>query len=675
MGSGHEFYVTEKTVKISGVITVPQMNRDKNNHVGYSPKLYAVRKGGVLLLCIVGVLFFFRNDLALLFAPDPELAETYRYTFAGNSLSNTQEITGYRGFRVNQQGLQLAPHTSGRMALSFSKEQGQGCLLRVWFYGDGGNDRPNALKVSVDGGRTFTQVAGSGNYVGSVFEITSFVGDSNNFQLLFEAQNNTSYTVPVLQGLEVLISRENRVKPLLPDVTKIVGIILLFSVPLFFLFAPNMSTGEKVTSAVFLVIMLLAVYLRWNELLKMSGTFIDGDARGYSLYGEKMDLFSSQGFYSAQFEKREPLYILIVKLFFHIFGVSGTHLRLVSFVFSLATIFLTFKIGKEWFNGIVGLIAAFILAIHPYLIELSVRGLRAEWFTTLVLLFVYCSFVKVHQDAYLRTLITGLLIGCMLLTRAESLLMIVICLIAYPVIARSKWNYKMVFTALLLGVALLIPHQYRMYKHYGDPLYTVNQYTRFYANREFAGQPGFPTEEEISTRGMYAGRKITPFEYYFLLHTPRQLAQYSTIGFLKIHFTMPLYFAMGKGNLKSIEHEFEKLKTNLDLRQLAASGSGIISILHRNWLDYALASLFLLSFVLGVFLIAFSRTRMLLVFMVVFQIQTSFIAYIGVDSRLTAHSYPFIALCCGYSLAWFCNVLWRNLIKLEKGSCLQKNRQ
>jgi hypothetical protein len=621
----------------------------------------------------VGVLFLYRHELALLFAPDPEIAETYQYTFSGDSLSNTPEIIAYEGFSESQGGLQLAPHTSGSVTFSFSKKPGQGCLLRVWFYGDGENDRPNALKVSVDGGKTFTQVTGSGNYVGSVFDITSYVGGSSNVQLLCEAQNNASYTAPVLQALEVVLSRGNAVKPHLPDLPKILGIILLFAVPLFLLFAHNMSAGEKVTSVLFLIIMLLAVYLRWNELVKMSGSLIDGDARGYYLYGEKMDLFSSQGFYSAQFEKREPLYILIVKLFFYMFGVSGTHLRLVSFVFSLVTIYLTYKIGKEWFTGAVGLIGAFILAVHPYLIELSARGLRAEWFATLVLLFVYYSFVKVYLGPQVRTVITGLLIGCMFLTRSESLLMVVICLVVYPVVAQSRWNYKMVVTALLLGITLLIPHQYRMYKNHGDPLYTVNQYTRFYANREFAGKPGFPTEEELSTKGMYTGRKITLFEYYFSLHTPQQLVLYSTIGFLKIHLTMPLYFALGKGNLKSMEYEFETLKTNQNLRQLTISVKAIISMIKRHWHDYALASLLLVSFALGVLLIAFSPNRMLLVFMIIVQVQTAFIAYVGIDSRLTVHSYPFIALCCGYSLEWLFKDLLQHLIKSARGLCLLKN--
>ena len=405
------------------------MNRVKNNQVRSMPKLHTARMYTLIVLCIVGVLFLFRHELDLLFAPDPEIAEIYQYTFSGASLSDTAEISAYVGFSQGQQGLQLAPDTSGNITLSFSKERDQGCLLRTWFYGGDGNNRPNALKVSVDGGSSFTQVAGSGNYVGSVFDLTPYVGSNSDFQLLFEARNNASYAAPVLEKLEILISRESTVKPVLPDLPKIFGMMILLAVPLLLIFSRDTSPGEKVTRVLFLIIMLLAVNLRWNELAEIAGSLIDGDARGYYLYGEKMDLFSSQGFFSAQFEKREPLYILIVKLFFHMFGVSGTHLRLVSFVFSLVTIYLTYTIGKEWFNGVVGLIAAFIMAIHPYLIELSVRGLRAEWFATLVLLFVYYSFVKLHLDARLRTVITGLLIGCMLLTRSESLFMVVICLL------------------------------------------------------------------------------------------------------------------------------------------------------------------------------------------------------------------------------------------------------
>lgn len=618
--------------------------------VPFAKKLSGAGTYVLILACIIAALFIFRHDLGLFFQPDPPVTWRYQHSFGGDTMRAAPEIMTQHGFTVRERGLHLAPHTSGSITLAFEKRAGQGCLLRVWFYGDGGHERPNALKVSVDNGRSFHQLAGSGNYVGSVFDLTSPVEASSSFQLLFEAHNHAPYEAPVLESIEVLIAAAGPAKPVLPPLTRMLGLVLLLTVPPFLLFSGDAGSREKATRVVFLLIMLLAVSLRWNELVRVSGTGIDGDALGYYRYAEKMDLFSEQGFYSAQFEKREPLYILVVKLFFAVFGASGTHLRFVSCVFSLVALYLTYRIGREWFSGIAGLTAAFILAVHPYLIELSARGLRAEWFQTLVLLFVYVSSVKAALGARLRTVLTGLLIGGMLLTRSESLFMVVMIMAVFPVAARSRWNYAMVFTALFLGITLSFPHQYGMYKKHGDPFYTVNQYARFYANREFAGQPGFPTREELATGGMYTGGKITPWEYYFSLHTPWQFVRCSMVGFARVHLAMPLYFAAGKGNEGSIAYALEALQKNTRGEQLAESVKRIAATIKKDWADYARATLVLVSFILGLVFIAVSPHRLLLLYMLLFQVQTSFLACLGIDSRLTVHSYPLIALCCGYCI-------------------------
>jgi len=614
----------------------------------------------LLLLCIIVVLLFFWNDLAFLFVTDPPIEKIYQRTFGGIPLGHADETITHKGFIVTQQGLNLMPGTSGSITFSFNKEQAQGSLLRVWFYGDRGTERPNAIKVSVDDGRTFRQVAGSGNYSGSVFDLSPYVMGSRNFKLLFEAKNFAPFPSVVLDSMAVVIAREHYVQPPLPNIPRILGLILLLSV-LFLVVLPKDATKrEKVVGMLCVVIMVLAAYLRWNELVRIAGTPILGDAQGYFDYAKKMDLFSENGFYSAQFEKREPLYILIVKMFFLVFGVSATHLRFVSFVFSLVTVYLTYTIGKEWFNEIIGLTASFIISVHPYLIDLSVRGLREEWFTSLLLLLIYYGYVKGHMDYRWRTVITGLLLGCILLTRSESLFMVAIIMITYPVVARSKWNYGMVFAALLLGIVLFIPHQYNMYKTYGDPFYTVNQYTRFYANREFAGQPGFPTKEELAKEGMYTGRKITPIGYYFLLHTPSQFIYYSIVGFAKIHLTMPLHFSFGKGNLRSIRYALGELQRKINMEQLVTSGRLLISIVQKDWWNYGMTAVVLLLFLLGVLLIAFSPYSLLLVYMLFLQMQTSFLAYLGIDTRLSVHSYPFIALCCGYSIWWLWHCAWKS---------------
>jgi hypothetical protein len=611
---------------------------------------------------MVVILIIFRNELKLLFISDPQIEKLYTHSFHSIPLRHADDIIEHEGFITGKQGLRLLPGSSGRIVFSFDKEPRQGSLLRVWFYGDEGEKRPNEIKISTDGGRTFHQVTGSGNYIGAVFDLNSYVMGSNSFQLLFEAKNHAPFNSVVLDSIEVVISRDSYVKPPLPNIPKILGLVLLVCVIFLVIMSKVFTKREKVTCVLCVLIIVLAVYMRWNELMRISGAIINGDARSYLNYAEKMDLFSDNGFYSANFEKREPLYISVVKIFFLLFGVSGTHLRLVSFVFSLVTIYLTYKIGKEWFNEIVGLSAAFILSVHPYLINLSARGLRAEWFTTLSLLFIYYGYVKCDMTSRWRMLTTGLITGCILLTRSECLPMLVIILLLYPFLARTKWNYKMVTVTLILGISMWFPHLYSIYEQHGDPFYTVNQYARFYANREFMGKPGFPTKEEIVEKGMYAGSKITPFEYYLKLHTPWQFIKYSVVGFTKIHIKMPFSFLLGRGNLREVLFRLDQIKKEFSMSEIVSFFKLIASLLRENiWANFMGLVVFV-TFLLGLIFIGVSRYWMFYIYMVFFQMQTSFLAYLGLDARLTIHSYPLIALCCGYTIYWCYHCLSKRVI-------------
>jgi 4-amino-4-deoxy-L-arabinose transferase-like glycosyltransferase len=361
-----------------------------------------------------------------------------------------------------------------------------------------------------------------------------------------------------------------------------------------------------------------------------------------------MQLAGEGGFYSAQFEKREPLFILMVKLFFTLFGVSATHLRFASCTFSLSVVYLTYRLGKEWFSGAVGLIAAFIMAVHPYLIMLSARGLREEWFCVLLLLFVYFSYVTSFRSAWARVAVSGLIAGCIVLTRSEFFPVLAIVLFLYPLLARLHWNYAMAAASLVLCISIGVPHQYSMYKKYGDVFFTANQYARFYANREFAGQPGFPSDEDIMLKGMYYGPKISPVDYYCKYHTPWQLVYGSIIGYARIHLQMPFAFVSGRGNAQTVIHEANAIKNNpgaeavMNVIRLAAK------LFKDRWMSNLMGIAVFLTFIAGLVLIGVCRHWMLYVYLIAFQAHTSFLAFLGLDERLTVHSYPLIALCCGF---------------------------
>jgi len=301
-----------------------------------------------------------------------------------------------------------------------------------------------------------------------------------------------------------------------------------------------------------------------------------------------------------------------------------------------------------WFSGAVGLIAAFILAVHPYLIMLSARGLREEWFCTLLLLFVYYSYLTVFRSAWARVIVSGFIAGCIVLTRSEFFPVLVMVLFLYPLLTGRRWNYAMAAAALVLCMAIWVPHQYSMYKKYGDFFYTANQYARFYANREFTGQPGFPSKEDIILKGMYYGPKITPVDYYCKYHTPGQLAYGSIVGYASIHLQMPFAFVSGRGNAKAVLHAAGAIQNNPGAEALMNMIRLVARLFKDRWLSNLMGLAVFLTFIAGLMLIGILRHWMLYVYLIAFQAHTSFLAFLGLDERLTVHSYPLIALCCGF---------------------------
>ncbi|MCX5902836.1 MAG: hypothetical protein NTV89_05070, partial [Proteobacteria bacterium] len=260
---------------------------------------------------------------------------------------------------------------------------------------------------------------------------------------------------------------------------------------------------------------------------------------------------------------------------------------------------------------------------------------------------------KTSLSTRTRAVTCGVLAGCLLLTRVECLPLLILTLACYLFLLKRRWNAGMATATLAIAVVLVLPHLYNTYTRYGDPFYAINHHTRFYANIEFAGKPGFPTTEQIAKEGWYAGPKITPFEYYFKHHTLWQVVKNSTMGLAKITFAMPGSFAAGKGTLRRVTHSIETLKNNFSMHQVAASLKLFFSIVAKDFADYLMAAGMILSFLAGVVLFIWKRWWILFVYLIVFQIQTSFIASLGIEDRLAVHSYPVIALCCAYAIYWF----------------------
>jgi len=591
---------------------------------------------------------FFFKDLVLLRSSDPPKKLVFQYSFHDRVLKHSDHILATEGFVARGKGLELPPGGSGKILFSFDKAPGDGFLLRIWLYGS--RLCPNSIQFSADAGKTFHTVAANGNSIGRVFDISDGTLSSDGVLLVCEAKNSTALPAVVLDQIEVIVGNGNAVRPALPYVPAILAAYLLVVFFPAYLLRKAFGLKQLLPGAALIAVMVVAAHVRWAALSESAGTLLDFDARWYYAYAQQMHLFGQKGFFSAQFGTREPLFLLTGKIFLSIFGATETHLRFVSFTFSLLCIWLTFLVGRGYCNTATGLCASALLALHPYLIDLSARGLREEFFTFLLLLLLYLGNIKKQIPPGFRVMLTGVTFGGLLLTRSEYLPVLLLLICSYPFCDTSRWNMKRALASCSIGLCLIAPHLYTTCKIHGNPFHAAYQHTRFYANREFAGTPGFPSHEDIAAKGMYTGPPISPFAYYFKLHAPFEILKRSAVGWTKINLQMPLAFASGKGSRITVESSIAKLRKNFSIATLMGSLHLFLQLYKEHAPAYTAAAGVLLLCAAGPGLMILHRRWLLLIYVIAAQAPLSFLAGSGIDTRLTVASYPLMAVCCGYGL-------------------------
>ena len=331
--------------------------------------------------------------------------------------------------------------------------------------------------------------------------------------------------------------------------------------------------------------------LRYVALTRVLFLPLDFDTFGFYQLAKKMQLFTSTGFFSAQFGNREPLFLLMLKGACWLLGDSQTHVRLVSLFGSLAVILLTYRVGVKLFHppspevgrvllrsradkatakqntaserlrptGVqegatgsrpsqpkrllrrsrlpvglhrpLGLLAAFAIAINLPLVRESVRGLRLEIELILLLLFIEAAFLAKFRSVWVRAGLCGLLGGALALLRTNYLVNLAVPLLAAfaPWKRRAGWAAAL---ALVLMVGLYFPHRWNGHRLYGD--WTWDNNARWWANIEFAGRPGWPSKVEMWRNTEGTGAKMTAFDYFFGLHTVPEFVVGNVRGLSKI---------------------------------------------------------------------------------------------------------------------------------------------
>jgi hypothetical protein len=348
----------------------------------------------------------------------------------------------------------------------------------------------------------------------------------------------------------VVLSFEGRNTSARPDVFVQYFEVRLFRDPL-----PAAPAWPRAAAATFLLGLCAIPWVSWKRLLPLWAVITlafalryvallqglyqppDYDAKTFHDLARTMQLFSPTGFYSAQFANREPLHVFILHAALRLLGDSETHVKLVSLAASLVAVGLVYRVAAKVFGRGWGLCGGALMAVSLPLVRESARGLRLEVEIILLLLLVEAIWLGTIRPLWGRVIAAGCLGGLLVLLRTNYLLNLApVLLIAFA--RRSPRSWSSAATAILLMAALAFPHRWNGYRRTGE--WTWDQNARWWANVEFAGRPGWPTQLQMWRSVEGGGPRMTAAEYFFGLHTVPELAVGSLRGAWKLFRHMDL---------------------------------------------------------------------------------------------------------------------------------------
>jgi hypothetical protein len=257
----------------------------------------------------------------------------------------------------------------------------------------------------------------------------------------------------------------------------------------------SLRKGRSVsTGPLLLVLFALALILRWEALTEFHYRPLDPDASGYRQIADAM-----KHPYDTSF--REPLWIWIIKLWFLLLGSSDLNLRLLSVLLSLSLLGAAYKLFSECVQERgPGLATVALLAVHPYLTFMSIRGLRMEPYALTILLLARHALVPGDSMA------AGRRVACLAVWGTAAVMVQLNSLIFMPLLwGYAFWRHKLGWKKVLVPgaamAAVLAPHLLYSSRQFGDPFWSTNVHAKWYRNYEFVhlrreGCDGCPTVEE-----------------------------------------------------------------------------------------------------------------------------------------------------------------------------------
>lgn len=371
------------------------------------------------------------------------------------------------------------------------------------------------------------------------------------------------------------------------------------------------TTAEK-RWAMFALIGLLAwaAHSRIIELAIKAGAPLEPDVVYYRYVAQTINTPYDTG-------AREPFWIWMVKGWFWLAGDSQIQIRRLTLLLSLLMILMVYKFFRDYTGSpVLGTAAAAIVALNPYLVYQSVRGLREEAYTIAVLCVTYFVFVPTGKMSIgWRTIGIALAGAATQLLRFNSFLFLIPLLGMW--IRRHSPPWRQAVLPFAFIALLSVPHLVHNYQQFGDPVASLTFMAVWSRNYEFVvykgiGCNGCPTRDEFAIDG-YAGTPLGTIEYLFGMHTVQELLSGMLKGYIDLYLRPTSLFEAQAGM--------------------------------KNYLTYAV-------YLLGLGLILCSQYREMLAVIVLVINVVPFFLSIGFEWRLSVHTIPFVSFILAYGYWW-----------------------
>ncbi len=282
-----------------------------------------------------------------------------------------------------------------------------------------------------------------------------------------------------------------------------------------------------------------------------------------------------------------PIYYYFMVPFLWLFGLNPVGPAVMVALFGIATVYLVYRVGKEFFGEKAGFIASALYAVSPLVIAYS----RSSWNPNLMpffsLLSIYITYKAVTRKSWRFLMALGVILGVTMQLHYLAIFLCVVIVLYLAITSLKKpvnliKQYFLVFAGFLIGFSPFLVFEVR----HGFPNITTIVRFMFGSTGEtgFLGENFFPILGDVFFR--LFGRLITRFP------PPEQVGLRENV-----HIAL-WYYATALLGVVSVGFLLSKLKKYLILVLWFSSGIILFGFYKKPIYDYYFGFMFPLPFLL-----------------------------------------------------------------------------